>query len=59
VEEQLDAGVVAPHAGGTRVVLSTLGPTAAVRGGALVSLESVFTDPTAVPRAGVLNGVSS
>jgi predicted NBD/HSP70 family sugar kinase len=58
VEEQLDAGVLAPQAGGTRVVLSTLGPTAAVRGGALVSLESVFTDPTAVPGAGVLNGAS-
>lgn len=50
VEEQLLVGVLAPRAGGTRVVLSTLGPTAAVRGAALVSLESVFTDPTAVPR---------
>jgi len=58
VEEQLGAGVVAPQAGGTRVVLSTLGPTAAVRGGALVSLESVFTDPTAAPRARVANGAS-
>lgn len=54
VEEQLHAGVLAPQAGGTRVVLSTLGPTAAVRGGALVALESVFTDPTAVPPAPVL-----
>ncbi|WP_432476621.1 ROK family protein [Nocardioides sp. GXQ0305] len=58
VEEQLHAGVLAPHAGRTRVVLSTLGPTAAVRGGALVALESVFTDPTAVPGAPVLNGAA-
>jgi predicted NBD/HSP70 family sugar kinase len=50
VEEQLAAGVLAPGAGGTRVVLSTLGPTAAVRGGARVSLDPVFTDPTVIPR---------
>jgi hypothetical protein len=30
-------------------VLSTLGFTAAVRGGAHVALESVFDDPTLVP----------
>jgi|tagenome__1003787_1003787.scaffolds.fasta_scaffold20866118_2 predicted NBD/HSP70 family sugar kinase len=34
---------------GARVVLSTLGFTAAVRGGAHVALESVFDDPTLVP----------
>lgn len=57
VEEQLAAGVLAPRAGGTRIALSTLGSTAAVRGAALVSLESVFTDPTGVPRrADALNG---
>jgi len=48
-EEQLAAGVLAPQAGGSRIALSTLGPTAAVRGGALVSLEAVLADPTAVP----------
>jgi hypothetical protein len=34
---------------GARVVLSTLGFTAAVRGGAHVALEAVFQDPTRVP----------
>lgn len=59
VEAQLEAGVLAPRSGGTRVVLSGLGPTAAVRGAALVSLESVFTDPTGVPRAAEpVNGVT-
>lgn len=57
VEEQLVLGVLAPRAGGTRVALSTLGPTAAVRGAALVSLESVFTDPTRIsPVADIENG---
>lgn len=51
VEEALAAGVLAPHAGGSRIALSTLGPTAAIRGGALVSLEAVFADPTALPTA--------
>ena len=53
IEEQLLAGVLAPQAGGTRVELSTLGFTAAVRGGAAVALEAVFDDPTLVapPRA--------
>jgi predicted NBD/HSP70 family sugar kinase len=50
IEEQLTAGVLAPYAGGTRVELSTLGFTAAVRGGATVALESVFADPTVVGR---------
>jgi predicted NBD/HSP70 family sugar kinase len=57
VESQLGSGVLAPMAGGTRVALSRLGATAAVRGAALVSLESVFTDPTGVPRrADAVNG---
>jgi predicted NBD/HSP70 family sugar kinase len=50
VEAQLEAGVLAPRAGGTRVELSTLGFTAAVRGGATLALESVFADPTRVER---------
>jgi predicted NBD/HSP70 family sugar kinase len=50
VEARLEAGVLAPQAGGTRVELSALGFTAAVRGGALLALESVFTDPTRVER---------
>jgi predicted NBD/HSP70 family sugar kinase len=53
VEQQLAAGVLAPRAGGTRVELSTLGFTAAVRGGAAVALETVFADPTVVPPAAV------
>ncbi len=50
MEQQLAAGVVAPHAGGTRVVVSTLGFAAAVHGGATVVLETVFHDPTIVTR---------
>jgi predicted NBD/HSP70 family sugar kinase len=56
VEEQLAAGVLAPQAGGTRVELSTLGFTAAVRGGAAVALESVFLDPTLVARPAAVSG---
>jgi hypothetical protein len=41
--------VFGPDLAGARVVLSTLGFTAAVRGGAHVALESVFGDPTLVP----------
>ena len=43
--------MLAPDAGGTRVVLSDLGFSAAVRGGAAVAIEHVFDDPTVVPRA--------
>jgi predicted NBD/HSP70 family sugar kinase len=43
--------VFGPDLAGARVVLSTLGFTAAVRGGAHVALESVFDDPTLVPIA--------
>ncbi len=50
IEARLHTGVLAPDAGGTRVELSTLGFTAAVRGGATVALESVFADPTLVER---------
>jgi predicted NBD/HSP70 family sugar kinase len=50
IERELRAGVLAPDSGGTRVELSTLGFSAAVRGGATASLESVFADPTQVAR---------
>jgi len=50
LETRLRAGVLAPDVGGTRVELSTLGFTAAVRGGAGLSLETVFADPTRVAR---------
>jgi predicted NBD/HSP70 family sugar kinase len=50
IDERLTAGVLAPQAGGTRVEFSTLGFTAAVRGGAAVALESVFLDPTVIAR---------
>ncbi len=50
IERELRAGVLAPESGGTRVELSTLGFSAAVRGGATASLESVFADPTRVAR---------
>lgn len=50
VEARLEAGVLAPGAGGTRVELSSLGFTAAVRGGAGLCLETVFADPTRVAR---------
>ncbi|MBA2955871.1 ROK family protein [Nocardioides sp. MAH-18] len=57
IEEQLQAGVLAPYSGGTRVEFSTLGFTAAVRGGAAVALEAVFDDPTLVaPRAALVGG---
>ena len=52
VEAELAAGVLAPDAGGTRIVLSTIGFSAAVRGGAAVAIEHVYDDPTLVPRAG-------
>jgi len=50
LETRLRAGVLAPDVGGTRVELSTLGFTAAVRGGAGLALETVFADPTRVER---------
>ncbi|WP_433004629.1 ROK family transcriptional regulator [Kribbella sp. CA-294648] len=42
--------VIAPDGGGCRVVQSELGFTAAVRGGAQISLDQVFLDPTLVGR---------
>lgn len=48
LETRLAADVLAPRAGGTRVAISAFGPTAAVRGGALVSLEPLLSDPTAL-----------
>jgi predicted NBD/HSP70 family sugar kinase len=50
---QLDARVLAPGNAGARVVLSTLGLYAAVRGGAHVALEAVFDDPIRVPPGSV------
>jgi predicted NBD/HSP70 family sugar kinase len=50
--------VFAPDLAGAQVVLSTLGFTAAVRGGAHVALEAVFDDPTLVP-AGTTDGSST
>ena len=49
VEREFNAGVLAPDGGGTQVELSRLGFAAAVRGGAMASLEAVFVDPTIVP----------
>ena len=48
---ELRSQVFAPEVAGARIVLSTLGFTAAVRGGAHVVLETVFQDPTLVPIA--------
>ncbi|RBY88158.1 ROK family transcriptional regulator [Blastococcus sp. TBT05-19] len=45
---ELESRVLGPGMAGARVVLSTLGFTAAVRGGAHIALESVFDDPTLV-----------
>jgi predicted NBD/HSP70 family sugar kinase len=56
IETQLQAGVLAPDAGGTRVELSTLGFTAAVRGGATLAVDTVFADPTLVARRPVAEG---
>jgi predicted NBD/HSP70 family sugar kinase len=56
LEARLRAGVLAPDAGGTRIELSTLGFTASVRGGAGLSLDTVFADPTRVERRTVTAG---
>lgn len=47
---ELRSRVVAPDAAGCRVVASTLGFTAAARGGAHVALERVLHDPSLVSR---------
>ncbi|CCG04483.1 ROK family transcriptional regulator [Blastococcus saxobsidens] len=49
LQAELEARVLGPGVAGARVALSTLGFTAAVRGGAHVALETVFDDPTLVP----------
>lgn len=51
VEAELASGVLAPDAGGTRIELSTLGFSAAVRGATAVAIDHVYDDPTLVPRA--------
>ncbi|MGH3356693.1 MAG: ROK family protein [Nocardioidaceae bacterium] len=50
VERELSTRVVAAKAGGCEVRLSTLGFSAAARGGAEVALVPVLTDPTLVDR---------
>ena len=54
---ELRSRVFGPDLAGARIVLSTLGFTAAVRGGAHVALESVFDDPTLVPVAEATDAV--
>ena len=49
---ELESRVFGPGLAGARVALSTLGFTAAMRGGAHVALDAVFDDPTLVPAAG-------
>jgi predicted NBD/HSP70 family sugar kinase len=56
---ELRTRVFGPDLAGARVILSTLGFTAAVRGGAHVALESVFDDPTLVPVADDLPGTGA
>jgi predicted NBD/HSP70 family sugar kinase len=51
LESAIRDRVIAPDGGGCRVVQSELGFTAAVRGGAQISLDQVFLDPTLVGRA--------
>ena len=50
LESAIRDRVIAPDGGGCRVVQSELGFTAAVRGGAQISLDQVFLDPTLVGR---------
>jgi predicted NBD/HSP70 family sugar kinase len=52
VEADLAAHVYAPGAAGCRVECSTLGFSAALRGGALQVLDGVFADPTSVAPGG-------
>ncbi len=58
IEAQLQAGVLAPGAGGTRLEFSTLGYNATVLGGAAMALEAVFHDPTCVERLVSSNGAT-
>jgi predicted NBD/HSP70 family sugar kinase len=50
LENAIRDRVIAPDGGGCRVVQSELGFTAAVRGGAQISLDQVFLDPTLIGR---------
>ncbi|MGW6200090.1 ROK family transcriptional regulator [Kribbella sp. NPDC055110] len=52
LEKAIQDRVIAPDGGGCRVVRSELGFAAAVRGGAQISLDQVFVDPT---RIGVMS----
>jgi predicted NBD/HSP70 family sugar kinase len=48
LERAIKDRVIAPDGGGCRVVRSELGFAAAVRGGAQISLDQVFVDPTRI-----------
>jgi predicted NBD/HSP70 family sugar kinase len=48
LEKAIRERVIAPNGGGCRVVRSELGFAAAVRGGAQISLDQVFVDPTRI-----------
>jgi len=50
LEKAIRDRVIAPDGGGCRVVRSELGFAAAVRGGAQISLDQVFVDPTLIGR---------
>ncbi|WP_133801058.1 ROK family transcriptional regulator [Kribbella caucasensis] len=50
LESAIRDRVIAPEGGGCRVVQSELGFAAAVRGGAQISLDQVFLDPTLIGR---------
>ena len=45
VRREVNASVMAPNAGGCEIGLSTLGFTAAARGGAYLALDAVYEDP--------------
>jgi len=45
VRREANASVMAPNAGGCEIGLSTLGFTAAARGGAYLALDTVYEDP--------------
>ncbi|HEY7597829.1 MAG TPA: ROK family transcriptional regulator [Actinophytocola sp.] len=49
IRNEVVANVLAPGAGGARIVASGLGFTAATAGGALAALRRVLDDPTVVP----------
>ncbi|WP_419999603.1 ROK family protein [Streptomyces boninensis] len=51
VREVVRGRVIAPEAGGCEVVLSTLGFTAAARGGAFLALDAVYEDPAGSHRS--------